>query len=112
MRAYGSPPDDQMQLELPGCTSAGEELMADARKWAGIHYDEFQWYKSFARSECRNGGKASPNFCLQSMRRHFRCEVPNAYAPALARIAMEQDKSIRFRLAKSKVDGFCGVALK
>lgn len=106
MRYYGEQPDNQMQLSLPGLTDGGMELMQEARKWAARHYHEWQWYKDFARRESEGGKKASPNFCLQSMRRHFKCEIPNAYAPCFARIAMEQDERIKFRLAKSKVDGF------
>lgn len=105
MKSFGRPPSNQMELELPGCGSEGDALMARARLWAGRHYEEFSWYKDLARreSEC---GKASPNFCLQSMRRQFRCEIPNAFAPCLARIAMEQEPGLRFRLARSRVDGF------
>lgn len=106
MRYYGKDPDNQMQLELPGLSGSGYELMQEARGWVNSHITEWSWYKKFALSECSGGSKASPNFCLQSMRRKFKCEIPNAYAPALARIAMEEDKQIEFRLAKSKVDGF------
>ena len=45
------------------------------------------------------------------MRANFKCEIRNGMAPALARIAMEEDPRIRFRLAKSKVDGFAKVKL-
>lgn len=48
---------------------------------------------------------------LQLMRNEFRVSVPNAYAAPLARIAMEQDSSIRFRLARSKVDGWTEAVL-
>ena len=106
---YGKEPSDQMQLGIEGLTDGGYELMEDARRWAALHFNEFMWYKAQARQACVNGGKASPNFILQSMRHHFKVSVPNAYAPCLARIAMEQDKGIVFRLAKSKVDGFCEV---
>lgn len=111
MRDYGEPPSNQMAI--PGLGTEGMELMREARTWAGRHYDEFQWYKRLAQEECSasKDGKASPNYCLQSMRRRFRVEIPNAYAPCLARIAMEQDGDIRFRLAKSKVDVYTTAAL-
>ncbi len=111
MRRYGEPPSDQMAL--PGLGTEGLELMREARKWAGRHYREFMWYKHLAKRECERAkdGKASPNWCLQSMRREFRIEIPNAYAPCLARIAMEQDKGIRFRVARSKVDGYTNARL-
>lgn len=102
---YGSEPS--MQMELPGLGSDGEELMKEARHWAAVHYDEFQWFKREALRESMSG-KPSPNFLLQSMRHRFKVSVKNAYAPCLARIAMEQDSRIKFRIAKSKVDGFTG----
>lgn len=106
MRRYGEAPSNQMELEIPGLTTAGMELMAEARKWVMAHrFTEWPWYMALARRESQ-GGKASPNYCLQAMRRQFRIEIPNAYAPALARIAMEDDDKIVFRLARSKVDGF------
>ena len=100
-----------MQLGLEGLSDGGKELMDDARRWAALHFEEFTWYKAQARAACVNGGKASPNFILQLMRNRFKVSIPNAYAPCLARIAMEQDKGIVFRLAKSKVDGFTEVKL-
>lgn len=103
---YGKEPSNQMQLGLEGLSDGGYELMEDARRWAALHFDEFMWYKSQARAACADGGKASPNFMLQLMRNRFKVSIPNAYAPCLARIAMEQDRQIRFRIAKSKVDGF------
>ncbi len=103
---YGKEPSNQMQLGLEGLSDAGKELMDDARRWAALHFEEFCWYKAQARAACVNGGKASPNFVLQLMRNRFKVSIPNAYAPCLARIAMEQDRRIVFRIAKSKVDGF------
>lgn len=100
----GDAPSNQGQLELPGLD--GLDLMEDARKWAVSHIAEWSWYKRFALQQCADGSKASPNFVLQSMRNEFHCEVRNALAPCFARIAMEQDPRLRFRLAKSKVDGF------
>lgn len=108
---YGEKPENQMQLDLPGVTDDGKALMDEARRWAALHFEEFCWYKGHARAACVNGGKASPNYELQSMRHRFKVSIPNAYAPCLARIAMEQDKGIKFRLARSKVDGFTEVRL-
>lgn len=104
---YGEKPSNQMQIDLPGCTDEAKKLMEDAKQWADLHFDEFMWYKQHARAACVNGGMASPNFELQCMRHRFKISIPNAYAPCLARIAMDQDKKLRFRIAKSKVDGFC-----
>lgn len=107
---YGEKPSNQMQMALDGLSAEGQALMDEARRWADLHSEEFAWYKRHAR-ETSAGAKASPNFELQSMRHHFKISVPNAYAPCLARIAMEQDANISFRLARSKVDGFCEVRL-
>lgn len=106
---YGEAPSNQMQLD--GLSDEGCDLMRDARQWTREHLTEFTWYRRFAREQCADGGKASPNFVLQAMRSHFRVSVPNAYAPALARIAMEGDPDIRFRVAKSMVDGFTTAVL-
>ncbi len=106
----GAPPSNQMQLDLPGFTDEGRQLMEEARMWAGRHYREFMWYKRRSAQASRDG-YASPNLMLQLMRNEFRVSVPNAYAAPLARIAMEQDSSIRFRLARSKVDGWTEAVL-
>ncbi len=111
MRACGEPPSNQLGLDLPGFEQDGLELMGEARRWVGLHFSEWCWYKRLALEECARGGKASPNYCLQAMRREFHVEIPNAYAPCLARIAMQEDGRISFRLAKSKVDGFTGARL-
>ena len=107
----GKEPSNQMAMEFEGFTDEGLELMKEARKWAVSHISEWSWYKGFALSQCADGNEASPNFVLQSMRNRFHCEIKNGMAPALARIAMEEDPRIRFRLAKSKVDGFAKVKL-
>ena len=101
---YGKEPSNQMEME--GLGQDGQSLMEAAREWADAHEDEFDWYMGHALDSCRGGAKASPNFELQCMRHRFKVSVPNAYSPCLARIAMERDRGIAFRLAKSKVDGF------
>ncbi|MDY4523080.1 MAG: hypothetical protein SPD80_05785 [Atopobium sp.] len=93
------------QSQLHGLGISGELLMEQARTWVDAHEDEWKYYIQIARMDSC-GGYASPNFALQAMRRRFKVKIPNAYAPALARIAMEQNKHIAFRLAKSKVDGY------
>lgn len=106
---YGDAPSNQMQLD--GMSDEGGDLMRDARTWTREHLTEFTWYRRFAREQCADGGKASPNFVLQAMRNHFRVSVPNSYAPALARIAMEDDPDISFRVARSMCDGFTTAVL-
>lgn len=106
---YGKPASNQMQLD--GLGVDGGELMAEARMWVGLHFSEWCWYKDFARQQCANGGKASPNFCKEAMRNRFGISIKNALAPCLARIAMEEDPSLQFRLARSKADGFTTACL-
>ncbi len=107
----GEKPGNQTQIAFEGLTDEGLELMTEARRWAASHIREWSWYKRFALRQCKNGKEASPNFVLQSMRAEFQCEIKNSMAPALARIAMEEHSGIRFRLAKSKVDGYAKVKL-
>lgn len=109
---YGSPPDNQIKMQLPGLSDEGAELMSEARKWRmSNHLGAWLDYMAIARRCCSGGKKASPNYVLQSLRNEKHISVPNSYAPALARIAMEEDKTLDFRLSKSKVDGFCEVKL-
>lgn len=105
-------PDNQMAL--PGLDPKGEQRMADARAWVKAHRDEFEWYKANARKECArtHDGKASPNRCIYGMRIVFGIELPNHLAPYLARIAMEQDESIRMRVARSDADGYTTAVLR
>ena len=121
---YGNHPSNQ--IEFTGLGQSGEEIMGKAQAWVDAHDDDFDRYLRLARLQCDSApdGKASPNSCKEWMRTGLdvnlsfggrgaltynprRCvSIPNAYAPALARIAMERDKSLMFRLAASKVDGF------
>lgn len=126
---YGAQPTNQ--IEFTGLGQSGEEVMDKARRWVDAHEDDFDRYLRLARRQVARSkdGKASPNSCKEQLRGGFdvnysfggdgtltcderRCvSIPNAYAPALARIAMERDGSLDFRIAKSKVDGFVEVKL-
>ena len=105
-------PDNQMAL--PGLDPKGEQRMLEARAWVKAHPEEWGWYKSNARRECArtHDGKASPNRCIYGMRITFGIELPNHLAPYLARIAMEQDKTIRMRVARSDADGYTTAVLR
>lgn len=96
------------QMALPGLDGKGERRMADARAWVDAHPEEFARYMSDARSECAHthDGKASPNRCIYALRIRYGIELPNHLAPYLARIAMEQDPSIRMRVARSDADQY------
>lgn len=107
-------PQPDNQIALPGLDPKGEQRMLEARAWVKAHPDEFGWYKAQARRECArtHDGKASPNRCIYGMRITFGIELPNHLAPYLARIAMEQDKTIRMRVARSDADGYTTAVLR
>ncbi len=107
MISIGEAPSNQMQLDLG---DKGAQLMQEARQWTIDNPDAWERYLSLAHAATETG-YASPNFVLQTVRHACRVSVPNAYAPALARLAMEQDSRIKFRLRKSMADGFAGVEL-
>ena len=107
-------PSPDNQMALTGLDPKGEQRMIEARAWVEDHPGEFGWYKSQARRECArtHDGKASPNRCIYGMRITFGIELPNHLAPYLARIAMEQDPSIRMRVARSDADGYTTAVLR
>lgn len=107
-------PQPDNQMALPGLDPKGEQRMLEAREWVKAHPEEWRWYKSNARRECArtHDGKASPNRCIYGMRITFGIELPNHLAPYLARIAMEQDKTIRMRVARSDADGYTTAVLR
>lgn len=103
---YGDKPSNQCELPL----TDGHALMEEVRAWIVDNPDAWEKYLLIAKAESIYG-KVSPNLVIQLLRFRQKVSVRNSYAPVLARIAMEEDDSIRFRLAKSKVDGFCEVKL-
>lgn len=111
MRKMEQPSD---QMALPGLDPKGEQRMKDARQWVAAHPAEWSFYKDAARRECErtHDRKASPNRCIYGLRIRFGIELPNHYAPYLARIAMEQDPSIRMRVSRSDADQYTTAVLK
>lgn len=106
-------PDNQMRMAFADEWDAGAKLMADARRWAALHYFEWLYFKQCARDATAAKGHARANFCIEAMREKFQCKVPNAYAPCFARIAMEQNPhDIRFKCGRSKADGFTTAVLE
>ena len=103
---YGEKPSNQCELPI----TAGHALMEDVRAWIEDNPEAWEKYLQIARNESFFG-EVSPNLVIQLLRFRQKVSVRNSYAPVLARIAMEQDSNIRFRLARSKVDGFCEVKL-
>lgn len=104
---YGKPASNQCEADLD---SPGAQLMRDAREWVKNNPDVWDGYKNMARSYSKDR-PASPNLLIQLTRNLYRVSLRNSLAPALARIAMEEDERIKFRVARSKVDGFCEVVL-
>ena len=114
------------QIQLPGLGQDGEKLMEDAREWVDEHPKAFARFMRLARRQMIKSSdhKASPNACKEQMRAGMdvnfssggagvvtcdetRCvSIRNAFAPCLARIAMERDRTLDFRTAKSKADGY------
>ena len=108
MYDYGEKPSNQNKLELEN--DDGFLLMQEVRQWIEENPKAWEIYMLIAKTESRFG-EMSPNYVIQILRHRHHVPIRNNYAPALARIAKEQDEDIRFRLAKSKVDGFCEVKL-
>lgn len=105
---YGEKPSNQNKLKLDD--DGGFLLMQEVRQWIEDNPKAWEIYMLIAKTESRFG-EMSPNYVIQLIRHRHKVSVRNGYAPVLARIAMEQDSGVRFRLAKSKVDGFCEVKL-
>lgn len=99
------PKEPSRQLQIKGIGTTGEMLMLKAKAWIDEHPEIWEWYKAQALKATKSG-YASPNYLLQSMRHTYHVGVCNSIAAALARIAMEENPRICFRLHKSKTDGF------
>jgi hypothetical protein len=117
----GEAPSNQSEL---GLGQKGDLLMQQAREWVRDNPDHWERYKRLARYMERGDDRPSPNFIRELTRHGFelvpggiapfarlRVSVRNSLAPCLARIAMEEDGGIKFRLARSSADGFAEVAL-
>ena len=81
-----------------------------AREWVENNPLDWEKYMMIAKAESRFG-ELSPNYPIAILRHRHHVKVKTDYAPYLARIAYEQDQSLRFRLRKSRADGFCKVKL-
>lgn len=103
---YGEAPSNQTALPL----TDGYDLMQEVRKWIEDNPDAWDRYMMIAVTESVYG-EISPNYVIQILRHRHKVSVRNGFAPVLARIAMEQNDRVRFRIARSKVDGYCEVKL-
>ena len=102
------------QMALPGLDPKGEQRMADARAWVAGPPGEVAGDKAPARRACAKtpARQGSAHRGLYGQRINFSIELPNHFAPYLARIAMEQDPDIRMRVAKSDADQYTTAVLK
>lgn len=117
----GPAPSNQSELALG---SKGDLNMQGAREWVHDNPEHWERYMRLARYMSCGDERPSPNFIRELTRHGFdvvpggiaqnvrrRVSVRNAFAPCLARIAMEQDGSIRFKTARSSADGFTDARL-
>lgn len=86
------------------------ELNVQAREWVENHPGYWETYMMIAKTESKFG-TLSPNYPLALLRHRHKVKLKTDFAPYLARIATEQDPEIRFRMRKSRADGFCEVRL-
>ena len=111
MRDYGEAPGNQMELEIPGVNDHSRGIWEEAREWTCSHFTEWCAYKRYADESRGSDGKASPNECLMFLRTTFKVSIPNAWAPALARLARSECPHLDFRMAKSMFDPCAEVRL-
>lgn len=117
----GPAPSNQSELQLG---SKGDLNMQGAREWVHDHPDHWRRYMRLAEYMSYGDEEPSPNFIRELTRHGFdivpygiarnprlRVSVRNSFAPCLARIAMEENPKIRFRLARSSADGFTDARL-
>lgn len=98
---YGKAPS--LQTELP--ITDGYDLVEEVRKWLKENPLIWEQYMNICIMEGKFG-ELSPNYVKEVLRHRHKVSIRNAYAPVLARMAMEENPRLSFRLARSKVDGF------
>lgn len=103
---YTKKPSNQQQMPLV----QGFELMEKAKEWIEEHPVEWTYYLQVAQKESIYG-KCSPNYVVEITRHRCRVSIRNELAAPLARIALKENPKLKFRLSKSKCDGFCEVVL-
>lgn len=103
---YGKAPVKQGRLSV----TKESEFVEEVRQWVKDNPDAWEYYMLIVKTESAFG-ELSPAYPLQILRHRHKVSIQNAASPILARMAMEQDENVRFRLAKSKYDGYFEVAL-
>lgn len=103
---YGEAPSNQKQLEIMD----GYTLTQEVRQWVEDNPEIWKKYLQVAAIESTYG-EMSPNYAIEVLRHRHKVSIRNGYAPVLARLAMEKSDKIRFRIARSKVDGYFDLKL-
>lgn len=103
---YGKAPSNQSAFPI----TDEAEFVREIREWAREDRESWMAYMSIVRDESEYG-ELSPNLPLQILRHRKKVSIRNGAAPILARMALEEDSTIRFRLAASKYDPFFEVVL-
>lgn len=103
---YGEKPSNQTSLPI----TKEADFVQEIREWVKSNPDAWEYYMFIVKSECAFGD-LSPNYPIQILRHRKKVSIRNGAAPILARLALEQDSSLKFRLAKSKYDAFFEVKL-
>lgn len=103
---YGKSPSNQSAFPITDEAAFVQEV----REWAKENPAAWEYYMMIVRTESAFG-ELSPAYPLQILRHRRKVSIRNAASPILARMAMEADDSVRFRLAASKYDPYFEVAL-
>lgn len=103
---YGKAPSNQSGLPI---TDEAAFVM-EMREWAKDNPAAWEYYMMIVKTESAFG-ELSPAYPLQILRHRRKVSIRNAASPILARMAMEEDSTIRFRLAESKYDPYFEVVL-
>lgn len=109
MRNYGDKPSNQAKIGLEGDTDY--EKVENVRQWIRDNPVEWFRYKEIVTQYNKIGHDISPNYALYTLRELYRVSIANGAAPILARLAKEEQPELKFRMAKSRFDGYIGAVL-
>lgn len=101
------PGDNQMELQLPGLTSKGQERYKEASKWMMQHrFDVWPEIMQMARHDTKYRGYASMKRIIEDVRYKHRIKISNDLTSVFVRLALEEDSTLKFKTQRSSVDGF------
>lgn len=103
----GKRPTAQEQLEIFGLGMAGEQDVAEAKKWIEANPEAWQFMLSNAR-RLKEKGYVSINYLVNMVRNELHVGCKNGIAPALVRIMEARYPELRgaFNKHRSQSDGF------